>query len=135
MIWSDRDGLHRAGECRCASWHLSTRTLLLAAKEETATTNPVVRFWPLERKVNERTLSILHAHLDDATFAAAWAEGAAMSVEQAVAYAVLMRRTHEHHRLDPSEVATLKALDAVEETTNSIRPQPEPGVGSRLARR
>ncbi|HMN27535.1 MAG TPA: hypothetical protein PKE45_05210, partial [Caldilineaceae bacterium] len=63
-------------------------TLLLAAKEESATTNPVVRFWPLERKETERTLTILHAHLDDATFAAAWAEGSAMSLEQAVAYAL-----------------------------------------------
>jgi len=63
-------------------------TLLLAAKEETATTNPVVRFWPLERKENERTLTILHKHLDEAAFAAAWAEGCAMSLEQAVAYAL-----------------------------------------------
>jgi hypothetical protein len=62
--------------------------VLTAAKEESARTNPVVRFWPLERMENERTLAILHAHLDDATFATAWAAGCAMSLEQTVAYAL-----------------------------------------------
>jgi tetratricopeptide (TPR) repeat protein len=62
--------------------------LLLAAKEESATTNPVVRFWPLERKEKERLLVLLHGHLDDTTFATVWAEGRAMSLEQAVAYAL-----------------------------------------------
>lgn len=62
--------------------------LLTAAKEEILTINPIMRYWPMERAENERTLAILHAHLDDATFAAAWAEGRAMSVEQAVAYAL-----------------------------------------------
>jgi hypothetical protein len=37
---------------------------------------------------NERTLAILHADWGDATFAAAWAEGAAISSEEAVAYAL-----------------------------------------------
>ena len=42
----------------------------------------------MARIENERTLALFHAHLDDATFAAVWAEGAAMSVAQAVAYAL-----------------------------------------------
>ncbi|MFN8441617.1 MAG: BTAD domain-containing putative transcriptional regulator [Caldilineaceae bacterium] len=61
---------------------------LLAAKEEMTTINPIARYWPMDRIENERTLLLLHAHLDDATFAAAWSEGAAMSLEQAVAYAL-----------------------------------------------
>jgi len=63
-------------------------TMLLAAKEETTAINPIVRYWPLDRIENERTLTILHKHLDEAAFAAAWAEGCAMSLEQAVAYAL-----------------------------------------------
>jgi len=61
---------------------------LLAAKEEVAIVNPIVRFWPMDRIENERTLAVIHAHLDDATFAAAWAAGIAMSLAQAVAYAL-----------------------------------------------
>ncbi|MBX2997892.1 MAG: hypothetical protein KF893_05230 [Caldilineaceae bacterium] len=63
-------------------------TTLLAAKEEIAVFNPIARFWPLERKENEKVLATIHAHLDDATFAAAWAKGIAMSLEQAIAYAL-----------------------------------------------
>ncbi|HMN28728.1 MAG TPA: BTAD domain-containing putative transcriptional regulator [Caldilineaceae bacterium] len=62
--------------------------LLLAAKEEMATISPVARFWPMDRMENERTLETLHTHLDDAAFATAWAEGAAMSIGEAVAYAL-----------------------------------------------
>jgi predicted ATPase/DNA-binding XRE family transcriptional regulator len=43
---------------------------------------------PQDRAMHERTLAELRARLDSASFAAAWAEGYAMSVEQAVAYAV-----------------------------------------------
>ena len=63
-------------------------TALLAAKEEIALFNPIARFWPMERKENEKALALIHAHLDEAAFAAAWAEGVAMSLEQAVAYAL-----------------------------------------------
>jgi predicted ATPase len=62
--------------------------ILTAAKEEMLALNPIMRFWPLERTENERTLALLHAHLDDTTFATAWAKGAAMSTEEAVAYAL-----------------------------------------------
>jgi predicted ATPase/DNA-binding SARP family transcriptional activator len=63
-------------------------TALLAAKEEIVAINPIARFWPMDRKVNEETLTTIHAHLDDATFATAWAKGIAMSLEQAIAYAL-----------------------------------------------
>ena len=42
---------------------------------------------PAERDLHERTVADVHAHLDDETFAAAWAEGRAMSLPDAVAYA------------------------------------------------
>ncbi len=63
-------------------------TVLTAAKEKMFIVNPIMRYWPMERAENERTLALIHAHLDNATFAAAWAEGSAMSVAQAVAYAL-----------------------------------------------
>ena len=49
--------------------------LLLAAKEEMASISPVARFWPMDRKENEKALTLIHAHLDDGTFATAWAAG------------------------------------------------------------
>lgn len=63
-------------------------TVLTAAKEKMFIINPIMRYWPMDRTENERTLTLLHAQMDDAAFAAAWAEGCAMSVEQAVAYAL-----------------------------------------------
>ena len=60
---------------------------LLAAKEEIVV-SPIARFWPMERIENEKVLATIHAHLDDATFARAWAAGVAMSAEQVIAYAL-----------------------------------------------
>ena len=40
-----------------------------------------------EHSGHERYVAIAHAHLDEATWNAAWAEGWAMPLEQAVAYA------------------------------------------------
>jgi hypothetical protein len=62
--------------------------VLTAAKEEVLALNPIMRHWPMDRTENEHTLAILHAHLDDTTFANAWAAGCAMSLEQAVAYSL-----------------------------------------------
>ncbi|MEZ4731001.1 MAG: hypothetical protein R3E79_28100 [Caldilineaceae bacterium] len=78
-------GLARAAAL-CGAYQRAA--ILTAAKEEVATTNPIARYWPMDRIENERTLTLLHTHLDEATFVAAWAEGAAMSVEQAMAYAL-----------------------------------------------
>ena len=44
--------------------------------------------WPAERHEWERYVPATRAQLDEATFTAAWAEGQAMSLEQAVAYAL-----------------------------------------------
>jgi hypothetical protein len=45
--------------------------------------------WPLGARIDyERDLSVVRAQLDEATFAAAWAEGRAMSLEQAIANAL-----------------------------------------------
>ncbi len=43
---------------------------------------------PNEHTRYERYLATARAHLDAATFAAAWAEGRAMSLEEAIAYAL-----------------------------------------------
>jgi len=41
-----------------------------------------------ERAEYDRTIAVVHAQLDEATFAAAWAEGQAITLEQALAYAL-----------------------------------------------
>jgi tetratricopeptide (TPR) repeat protein len=43
---------------------------------------------PRERAIYDRTVVALHAALDEATFAATWAEGRVMILEQAVGYAL-----------------------------------------------
>jgi len=43
---------------------------------------------PTERAEHDGYIAAIHALLDDATFAAAWAQGHAMSLEQAIAYAL-----------------------------------------------
>jgi hypothetical protein len=50
---------------------------------------------PADRAHDEPYLAAAHAHVDAATWDAAWAEGRAMTVEQAVAYAL---------ELAPSEI-------------------------------
>jgi hypothetical protein len=39
---------------------------------------------PVDQTDYERTVAAARAHLDEATFAAAWAEGRAMTLEQAI---------------------------------------------------
>ena len=41
-----------------------------------------------EREIFQRTVSALHAQLDESTFAKTWAEGQAMTLDEAVAYAL-----------------------------------------------
>ena len=43
---------------------------------------------PIERAEYHQIIAALHAQLDDGTFAAAWAEGRAMSLDQAIEYAL-----------------------------------------------
>ena len=43
---------------------------------------------PAARATYERAMAVARAQFDEATFAAAWAEGQAMTLEQAIAYAL-----------------------------------------------
>ena len=43
---------------------------------------------PVDRADHDRTVAAVRAQLDEATFAAAWAKGRAMTLEQAIAYAL-----------------------------------------------
>jgi hypothetical protein len=45
---------------------------------------------PVDRDDHERAVALAHARLGEETFAAAWAEGQAMSLEEAVAYALVL---------------------------------------------
>jgi predicted ATPase len=44
--------------------------------------------YPVDRAEYDRTLAAIRARLDEATFAQAWAEGQALTLEQAIAYAL-----------------------------------------------
>jgi hypothetical protein len=43
---------------------------------------------PVDRAAYERNVAAVRAQFDAASFAAAWAEGRAMTLEQAIAYAL-----------------------------------------------
>ena len=43
---------------------------------------------PQDQIVYERILAVLHTQLDEATFAAAWAEGRTLTLEQAIELAL-----------------------------------------------
>jgi tetratricopeptide (TPR) repeat protein len=52
--------------------------------------------WPSEHRQHyDRTIAAIRAQLDDATFAAAWAEGQKMTLEQAIAEALAITATRE----------------------------------------
>ncbi len=44
--------------------------------------------FPAERSIHERYVAMGRAHMDEAAWQAAWAEGRAMPLEQAIAYAL-----------------------------------------------
>ena len=44
--------------------------------------------WPADHRDRERSMAAIRAALNEEAFAAAWAEGRAMSLEQAIAYAL-----------------------------------------------
>jgi hypothetical protein len=54
---------------------------------------------PIDRPRRDKALARLRAQLDDANFAAAWAEGQAMSLEQAIAEAL------QHESMTPNLVS------------------------------
>ena len=47
-----------------------------------------MQMWPADRREHDRVEADTHAHLDETAWAAAWAEGRAMTLEQAIAYAL-----------------------------------------------
>jgi predicted ATPase len=60
--------------------------LLGSAKTQLGTLGAA--WWPADRIEYERTQATLRASLDERTFAAVWAEGMAMTLEQAIVYAL-----------------------------------------------
>jgi hypothetical protein len=61
---------------------------LAIAPEERATSVQFARPRPAARATYERAVAAVRANLGDEAFAAAWAEGLAMTVEQAIAEAL-----------------------------------------------
>src|SRR5207253_449614 len=76
--------LHQAVASRAAMLFGTVAALLEAIKAE---------FYLVDRMEYERNVTFVRAALDEATFAAAWAAGQAMSLEQATA-AALEERTN-----------------------------------------
>jgi predicted ATPase/class 3 adenylate cyclase len=78
--------------CRCARALAGARraddAVRLLSKAEALREEVGVRFRPWGVRMNERTLEIVHAALDDADFRAAWEEGRTLTLEQAVALAL-----------------------------------------------
>ncbi len=62
------------------------RAARLLGAAETLRTTIGVRPPPAARPAYERDVAAVRAHLDEATFAAVWEEGRAMTLEQAIAY-------------------------------------------------
>ncbi|HET9221620.1 MAG TPA: hypothetical protein VFO07_03915, partial [Roseiflexaceae bacterium] len=57
--------------------------------------------WPPEHRQHyDRTIAAIRAQLDEATFAAAWAEGQQMPLEQAIAEALAITATREDDASD-----------------------------------
>jgi tetratricopeptide (TPR) repeat protein len=70
---------------------------LLGAAEAVAETYQVALF-PTERTLYDRTVAAVHATIDDPAFTTAWNEGRTMSLEQAVAYALVDDAEHDHQK-------------------------------------
>jgi tetratricopeptide (TPR) repeat protein len=102
----------------------AARLLGAAVALRESTGNPMP---PAYRAVNDRTTAAIRAHLDEATFAAAWAAGQTMTLDEAVAYAlvspeltidgslVVSMNITDVTGVSPTQTASLKALGALEE--------------------
>ncbi len=79
-------------------------------------------WWPANHIAYKGHLSRLHEQLDDATFNAAWAEGRAMTLEQAIEYALgepvedlqpsASAQPHDPNALTPREIEVLRLVQA-----------------------
>ena len=71
--------------------HARRGTALLAAADALAKARGFrqgLGLFPWEQTEFDQWLATAHAQLDDATFAAAWAEGRAMTLQQAIEYSL-----------------------------------------------
>jgi predicted ATPase len=71
-----------------ASSHAVRRAVHLWGAAEALRESAGVGIWPADRVMYEGSVAGVRVQLDAATFAAAWAEGRTMTVEQAIAYAL-----------------------------------------------
>jgi predicted ATPase/transcriptional regulator with XRE-family HTH domain len=79
--------LEALGQIACVQRDGKRAAQLFGAAEDLYIAGHVVRA-PVTHNDYHRTVAAIRAHLDEATFAAAWAEGRAMTLEQAIAYAL-----------------------------------------------
>jgi len=85
------------------------------------------RISPLRRAEYERIVGSIRAHLDEATFAEAWAQGCAMPLEQAIAFAVETK--HEsppatvRQRTDAQEALSDLPLGTLSPRSPALSPQ------------
>ena len=104
---------------------LSMGELLRAAKlfgaSEAQLNSMGAVLYSADRADYERNLAVARTHLHDETFAAAWAEGRAMSLEQAIEYALaeqvavplpMVTPPHDPNVLTPREVEVLRWVAA-----------------------
>jgi predicted ATPase/DNA-binding SARP family transcriptional activator len=80
-------GLVGLAEVACSSGQPERAATLLGAEAALRETLGY-QTWPTIRADYEHIVATVRAQLDEATFAAAWAEGRAMTLEQAIAYAL-----------------------------------------------
>jgi predicted ATPase len=85
--------------------------LLSAAETLLDTIGLSVSIWPEVRADYDRYVATARAQLDEATFAAAWAEGCTMSLEQAIAYALERSDGDVPAASDPQHSVSNQAAD------------------------
>jgi predicted ATPase len=86
-IQSEADGLQELSTVAVAQGHYDEAAVLLGAAEVLLEGAEAVQE-EVARTLREETLATLHRNLDEDDFTAAWERGRAMTLEQAVAYAV-----------------------------------------------
>jgi len=84
--------------------------------------------WPAEQAAHDEHLARLRSHLGDAGYAAVWAEGAALSLDQAVAYVSRARGERKRPSFGWASL-TPTELDVVRLTATGLS---NPEIGARL---
>jgi hypothetical protein len=89
--WADSLGIARCllgfADLQQVHGHMEQAARVLSFVEPWLQSNQI-QLVHFDRANNERCVSAVRAQLDEATFAKAWAEGHAMTLEQAVEYAL-----------------------------------------------